>query len=992
MLNFRDLLAEHGSVTRFQEFQNLIPHRITEILLVSSLYDSFILEEDGRLSELLLSEYLDLNLSNAPIITRVSSGQEALALAESRKSFGLVITTMNVGDMSAVEFARAMRDAGHKTPIVLLVYDSRELLELSAARDAGYFLKVFMWQGDFRTLLAIIKFAEDRMNVEHDTRAVGVQSILIVEDNVSFYSSFLPIVYSELFRHSQSLMAEGINLSHKILRMRARPKILLASTYEEAEEYYQKYQDCVLGVISDVEFPRNGQLDSEAGMRFAQEVRASHFDIPIVLQSDNPEFESMARSVGAGFLLKKSPVMLQQLRDFMVTYFSFGDFVFRMPDGREVGRADSLRSLENQIKVVPEASIRFHAERNHFSNWLKARTEFWLAHQLRPRKPSDFSSAEGLRNDLVWYLREFRHDRQAGSISDFDRATFDPSSGFARIGGGSLGGKARGLGFVKTLLKNFKLHNHFEGIQISVPPAVVLGTAVFDQFLDLNNLRGFALECTDDDEIRRRFLAGKLPDEVVRDLAGVVELFRHPLAVRSSSLLEDSRYQPFAGIYSTYMLPNNNRERRIRVNELATAIKRVYASTFTSRTKAYIAATPYRLEEEKMAVIIQKLVGARHFERFYPTFAGVARSYNFYPHPPLTSADGIVSVALGLGTLVVDGGTAVRFSPKFPRHLLQFSNIDDTLRFSQREFAALELEDPDNDVERTADLKVNRYGLDVSEKDGTLHWVASTYSHDNNAIFDGLSRQGIRIVTFAPILKSGLFPLAELFSVLLEMGAWGMGSPVEMEFAVNLTVPEGSPAEFGLLQMRPLVASRDQEELEVEDIDAERLLCQSPQVLGNGIINEIFDIVMVDPNRFRRDKSRETAKELSVLNAELSSRKRPYLLVGMGRWGSSDPWLGIPVTWDQISGARAVVETGFKDIEVTPSQGSHFFQNITSFRVGYFTVNPYLGAGRIDWEWLEEQKPVFEGEYTRHLRFEHPILIRMNGRTNHGVILKPVGK
>ena len=383
-------------------------------------------------------------------------------------------------------------------------------------------------------------------------------------------------------------------------------------------------------------FRATGQLDSEAGMRFAREVRASHFDIPIVLQSDNPEFEGMAHSVGAGFLLKKSPVMLQQLRDFMVNHFSFGDFVFRMPDGREVGRADSLRSLEKQIKVVPEASIRFHAERNHFSNWLKARTEFWLAHQLRPRKPSDFSSAEGLRNDLIWYLREFRHDRQAGSISDFDRTNFDPQSGFARIGGGSLGGKARGLGFVKTLLKNFKLQNHFDGIQISVPPAVVLGTAVFDQFLDLNNLRSFALECTDNEEIRRRFLAGKLPDDVLKDLAGVVELFRHPLAVRSSSLLEDSRYQPFAGIYSTFMLPNNHRERRVRVNELATAIKQVYASTFSSRTKAYIAATPYRLEEEKMAVIIQKLVGARHNERFYPTFAGVARSYNFYPHPPLT--------------------------------------------------------------------------------------------------------------------------------------------------------------------------------------------------------------------------------------------------------------------------------------------------------------------------------------------------------------------
>jgi CheY-like chemotaxis protein len=989
MSDFEQLLTEHGFANRFHQFQNLMRYRIREILLVSSLYDSFILEEDGRLSEMILSGYLDLNLSNAPSITRVSTGAEALQMAAEEDRFGLIITTMNLGDMDAVEFARRVQKANLGIPVIMLTYDNRELIELTAYHDVSVFEKIFVWQGDYRILIAMVKFIEDRRNVEHDTDAVGVQSIILIEDNINYYSSFLPLIYTELFKHSQNLMAESVNLSHKLLRMRARPKILLCSTYDEAWQYYQKYQDCLLGVISDVEFPRGGHLDPEAGISFAHQVKDTHFDIPIILQSDSAQFEQRAREMGAGFLWKRSPVLLQQLRQYMVENFSFGDFIFRLPSGQAVGYAENLRTLEEQLAVVPEESIRYHAERNHFSNWLKARTEFWLAHQLRPRKVTDFDTAEELRQDLIRALRDFRRERHTGTVADFDPDTFDPNASFARIGSGSLGGKARGLAFVTTLLKNFKLHERFPRTRIEVPAALIVATDIFDQFLDHNRLRDWAIQESSDDAITARFLEAHLSDVVTADLKSFIELADYPLAVRSSSLLEDSKYQPFAGIYQTYMLPNNHEDPSVRLAELLSAIKRVYASTFSARTKSYISATPYRLEEEKMAVIIQKLVGVRHGDRFYPDFAGVVRSYNFYPHPPMVPSDGIASVALGLGTTVVDGGFAVRFCPKFPRHLLQFSGTEETLRFSQRSFYALELKANGDNGDHQREMKLSDFGLEVAEYDGTLSLVASTYSRENDAITDGLSRPGVRLVTFAPILKNDLFPLAEILDLIMEMGRWGLSSPVEIEFAVNYSVPRNAPREFAFLQMRPLVTSHELEELDVDHVEPVQVLCQSPQVLGNGLVAELYDLVVVDPEEYRRDKSMDAAREVSQFNAELVSRRRPYILIGVGRWGSSDPWLGIPVTWDQISGVRVIVESSFKDFNVAPSQGSHFFQNITSARVGYFSVNTFSDEGMVDWTWLRKQKPVGAKEFTRHYQFEHPLIVRMNGRTNRGIIIKP---
>ena len=987
---FEATWIEHGYGTRFQGFQNLMRFRIRDILLVSSLYDLYVFEEDGRLYELIRHEYQGLNLSHSPEITRVSSGKDALAIIKKEKKFDLIITTQHIEDMHAAKLAEMVRASNLNIPVVLLAYDNRELSELMSHTDTSAFERIFIWTGNFRIIIAIIKALEDKLNVDHDTHIVGVQSVILIEDNVRFYSSFLPILYNEILKQSQRLISEGINLSHKFLRMRARPKILLCSTYEEAWQYFEKYEDYILGVISDIDFLRNGKHDPEAGIEFAKNVRKRHSDISILLQSNRPANKSKAEELGVTFVLKDSPTLLHEVRKFTVENFGFGDFVFKTKNGLEVERSHDLISLEEALKVVPDESIKYHAERNHFSNWLKARTEFWLAHQLRPRKVSDFESVQELREDLVSSLSEYRKFQQRGIITDFKKDSFDPQRGFARIAGGSLGGKARGLSFVNTLINNYKVQEQFEGVFISVPPGVVLGTDVFDAFIDENNLRDFALNATDDFEITKRFLeAEKFPEDILADLASFLDLIRTPLAVRSSSLLEDSQYHPFAGVYQTYMIPNNQENSLLRLNELLNTIKRVYASTFYQSTKNYIKVTSYRLEEEKMAVIIQKMVGARHKNRFYPDFAGVAKSYNFYPIPPQKSSDGIVALALGLGKTVVDGGSTVKFSPPYPNHLPQFSSIKETLRNNQKQFYALDLSAHSGDYIDTHDLLVKPYSLEISEQDGSLSFVGSTYSHENNAIYDGISRDGLRIVSFAPVLKHKIFPLPQILELLLEMGSWGMGTPIEIEFAVSMSVESGNPKEFALLQMRPLVLKREIEELKVEVEDPSKLICQSPYVLGHGAIEDIHDIIFVDYHLFERSKSKEVAKEISYYNSKLVTENKPYLLIGVGRWGTLDPWLGIPVNWEQISGARVIVETSFKDFMVTPSQGSHFFQNLTSFMIGYFTVNSFKLQGFLDWDWLLSQKISEKLKYTKHLKFKNPIFVRMNGQNNHGIIFKP---
>lgn len=974
---------------QFEAFENLMPFRVQEILLVSSLYDSFILREDGSLNELIIEETQELNLQKIPGVTHVSNCSEALSLARSQPRFNLVVTNLAVGEMDAAQLAREIKRSGLDVPVVVLAYDYADVKNFIARNPVNDIDRIFLWQGNARILIAIIKYIEDKRNVLHDTSVMGVPVLLVVENNIRYYSSFLPAIYTELITQSHRVIQESVNVAHKLMRIRARPKILLCSTYEEAARVVDSFQNTLLGIVSDLEFSRDGVTNPEAGFQLAHQVRELIPDLPVVLQSSRADVRARAYAEGFSFLHKRSPTFLRDLRQLMTEQFGFGDFVFRTLDRTAVARATGLSSLENLLHTVPAESIAYHGQRNHFSHWLMARTEFALARKLRPRKVSDFASLEDLRQNLIASIGEYRREQSEALIGDFRAGNFKAgNSFFLRIGTGSLGGKARGLAFVRHLLRKSNVATRFPGVRVTVPPALVLATDVFDRFMSENNLLDFAVNCQNDAEIQQRFSSAFLPDSVREDLFAFLAEVHYPLAVRSSSLLEDSQYQPFTGVYETFMVGNSQPAVQPRLQELMEAIQLVYASAFSQRAKAYLRAMPFSVEEEKMAVILQQVVGALHGQRFYPDLSGVVRCRNFYPVSPMTFEDGIAAVALGLGRTVVEGGRCLSFCPRYPRHLVQFPAVEDIVANSQADFWALEL-DPRQRAGNAADLREVRFALDTAEADGTLQAVGSTYSIDNHALYDGLSRPGVRVVSFAPILKHGVFPLAPLLDELMKVGEDALGQPVEIEFAVRLARAEEEGSEFGFLQIRPLVLSREGEELRMEEVDPARLICHSRMVLGNGRIQNLQDIIVVDSQRFARGRTREVAEAVAQFNARLSDANCPYLLIGVGRWGSNDPWLGIKVGWDEISGARVIVEAGFRDFHVTPSQGSHFFQNLTTFQVGYFTVNPDAGEGSLDWPWLAAQPAVEEIGCVRHLRFTKPLLVLMNGRTSEGMIFKP---
>jgi len=979
----------------FGGFHNLMPHRIQDLLLVSSPYESFILEEEGLLAELITSEYLHMNLSHAPRVSRVSTGQRALEIIKN-ESVDLVIAMTRLGGLSVTDFAQAVKETRPMLPVVVLAGEPRELFgprgsgpgdsERGSILHRGCIDKIFVWNGNPRMLLAIIKFVEDMLNAEHDTRVGDVRVIILVENSIRFYSAYLPLIYTEVVNLTQSLMSEGLNNMHRLLRLRARPKILLAETFEEAWELYVKFSHNLLGVISDIRFPRNGTLDPEAGLEFTRRIRRDSPFLPVLLQSSDGSFAEAAEKLQTRFLNKTSRGLLRGLRSFMLTSMGFGDFVFMLSDGTEVGRAQDLQSLEQELTHIPDESLAFHAQHNHLSNWLLARTEFALAAMLRPRKVSDFESLDELRSYLINTLADFRERSRGGLIADFSRKRFDKTTTFTRIGNGSIGGKARGLAFINALIRHHNLSYRYDAVRITVPHSAAVGTAVFEAFLDKNNLKGLVTDDLDDQQIAQAFLEAKLPSDIHDDLRAFLKLIRYPLAVRSSSLLEDAHDHPFAGVYATYMIPNNHADLNIRLEQLCAAIKLVYASTFMTMAKRYLEATGRHAEEEEMGVILQELVGSAHGDRFYPTFSGVARSYNFYPTARMTPEDGVACVALGLGKTVVDGGQSLTFSPAHPNVLPQFPTTKDLLANSQRDFYALDISQPD--VHPTVDTDANlvKCGLDVAEGDGMLAPIGSVYSPENDTVYDGIFRPGVRVVTFAHLLKSDLFPLAKILSKLLVLGSEGMSCPVEIEFAVDMSV---KPAKFGFLQIRPAISDEEAQTVRIEDVDDDNVICYSPQAMGNGRVAGIRDIVYVKPDSFDSSFTREIAGEIAAINESLRRAEAPCLLIGFGRWGSADRWLGIPVTWDQICMARVIVETSLEDFQITPSQGTHFFQNLTSLGVGYFTVNPSVNEGSIDWEWLGKQEVVKETRFLRHLRLNGPLTVKIDGRYRRGIIIKP---
>ncbi|NIM17002.1 MAG: phosphoenolpyruvate synthase [Candidatus Aminicenantes bacterium] len=972
---------------QFMVFHDLMKFRVREILLVSSFYDAFVLEEDGGLSERIFSEYVDLNLRFIPRITRVSSAEEALTALE-EGPYDMVITMTRISDMNPLEFGQKVKERKPGMPVVLLTYEWVDVELLIRTRKTKSIDKVFYWTGDTRILLAVIKYIEDLKNVDNDIQ-LGVRAILLIEDSPRYHSMFLPILYTEIMTQTRLLISEGVNDLHRLLRMRARPKILMAETYEEGKILYKKYKDNLLGVISDIRFPRKDIIDENAGFRFARKVKREIPDLPFLLQSSNLDNKEIAYKNGLDFLYKRSENLLLDLQGFILSNFGFGDFVFKNAKGEEIARARNLQEFEEKLQIVSKESIVYHGCRNHISIWLRARTEFEAAERLRPKKVTDFESIDELRMFILQEIQKLKRRNQMGVITDFGQTQLDYQNSFIRLGSGSMGGKARGIAFLNALLAKTRLAKKFDNVEIRIPHTFVICSEIFEQFVQDNDLQEFAIEENRNNVIAKKFLNAKLPEKIVNDLQILLREITYPLAVRSSSILEDSQMLPFAGLYATYMLPNNNPNFKKRFKQLCDAIKLVFASVFFKSPKEYVKNTNFRIEEEKMAVIIQQVVGQNFNNKFYPVISGAAQSYNFYPISHLESEDGVVLLALGLGILVAEGGPTYRVSPLYPEMNPPYSSAAEFMEKSQNYFYSLDLSDVNIKVVNDEKFSLKRCDLSESEDDGTLFFVGSTFSGEDNAIRDTLSIRGPRLVTFANILKYNLFPLADILAEILKIGKESFGSHIEMEFAVNIFKDKTRNPQFHLLQIRPMVTGQESVEVAMDDFKKERVLCSSYHSMGSGVFKDFFDVVFVDPDAFNTSKTRAIAAEVGEINKKLCEENRKYVLIGFGRWGTADPWLGIPVEWYQISNARMIIESNLDGFNVVPSQGSHFFHNLTSLGLGYFHISKPTDNEFIDWGWLKNQKPRQKTKHVKHVRFKKPLLVKINARNSQGVILKP---
>ena len=970
----------------FKVFHELMAKKVTDILLVSSPYEAFIMEEEGRLAERIIHEYRGLNLSRPPMLTWVSTAREAMnALAT--KKFDLVITMPQVDEMDAYVLGRKIKALNPDLPVYLLIQNtSKHLLERQYAGRKSID-RVFVWSGNTDLLLALIKNLEDRMNVAYDTQRARVRVIILVEDSPIYYSSLLPLLYKEIVTQTQAVMEESINDEHRILRMRARPKILVADNYEEALELYHQYRPYLLSVFSDVRFPKNGQMHDKAGFSLLSMIRQENPDLPLLNLSSEESNRQSTEKIPAVFLNKNSPTLHSEIRRFFIQHLGFGEFVFRLPDGREFARASNLRQMETLLPSIPDESVYYHGLHNHFSSWLMARSEVMLASRLKPVKVSDYPEPGQLKDYLVNCIHERRKGRQKGIITELVSGSFDPDADFIKVGKGSLGGKARGLAFVSTQLKeNPKLQKKFENIDIQVPKCLVLSTEGFDSFITENNLQELATADLSDREITRLFQAAQFPGWLKIDLELFARHTAYPLAVRSSSLLEDAQFQPFAGIYKTYMLPNSHPDPVIRLDRLILAIKLVYASTYYQAPKSYVKSTFHRLEDEKMAVVIQKITGTNYDNSFYPAVSGVAQSYNYYPISHMKPEEGIAQIALGLGKTVVEGETSLRFSPMYPQFLPQFSTVDDILKNSQRFFYVLKMKGFPQNLDSDDNATLAKLDVEEAKNHPSVRRLASVYSVQDHRIRDGVRTDGYPVLTFADILKYRSFPLAEILTDILEIGRKGMGCPVEIEFAVNLDREGDQRPSFDLLQIRPMGIRQQHMEVDIKEDDISAAFCYSTTALGNGCNTEIRDIVFVNPDGFDPARTVDIATEIGRMNRQLVQQQRKYLLIGPGRWGSADRWLGIPVKWHDISGVGAMIETTIENFKADPSQGSHFFHNITSLGISYLT-NSQNGSDFIDWGWLQSLPTAEKTTYLNHVKLDNPLTVKIDGKNSTAVIL-----
>lgn len=970
-------------------FDQLMQRRIYKVLLICSSYDAFMLEEDGRIDEQIFNEYVSLNLRYPPVFIQAHTAREVLKVLQEER-IDLIISMLNVGEIDTFNLAKMLKGRHPDIPIVVLTPFSREVSLRLQREDLSAIDYVFCWLGNADLLLAIIKLIEDKMNADHDILEVGVQAIILVEDSVRYYSSFLPNIYKIVFRQARSFMTEALNEHHRMLRMRGRPKILMATTYQDAIAIYNKYRNNILGVISDISYKVDNQRDhvTKAGLQLCKLIRADDPNIPFLLQSSEFSNKVFADEMKVGFIHKYSKTCNIEIRDYIINNFGFGDFVFRDPDTMvEIGRAADLSQLQQLILTIADRSLVYHTSRNDISKWLNARAIFSIAQLFKPMTLKDFKTIDDARNFLYYAISAYRLSKGRSIIAKFDRNTFDEYKFFSRIGEGSIGGKARGLAFINQIIKDYNLFHKFDDVIISIPRTVVISTDLFDEFMETNNLYQIALQDVDDEEMLKAFIAAELPERLKVDLRKVISVFKRPLAVRSSSKLEDSHYQPFAGIYSTYMVPRTD-DPEAMLKMLCQAIKSVYASVFFNASKAYMNATQNVIDEEKMGIVIQEICGNQYGNLYLPTLSGVARSINFYPIGSERPEDGIASIGFGLGKLIVDGGVSLRFSPKFPKKILQLSSPEMALRQTQKNFYALNT-DPATFIPQVDDgMNLIKMDINQASEIPDLRYVTSTYDFNSGMLRDGYFDEGTKIVTFAGILKHKTFPLDDVLQNLLEIGQKEMNNHIEIEFALNMNTPKGMPKLFNFLQIRPIVESDQTEIISWDAVDYSKAIVYSKSALGHGIVREILDFVYVKPDRFNPARTKEIAHEVEEINKHYIALRRNYIIVGPGRWGSSDPWLGIPIKWSQISEARVIVESGLENFRVDPSQGTHFFQNLTSFRVAYLTINPYINDGIYDIEYLNSREASYETEFMRCVTFTKPLAIQVDGKNNLGVILK----
>ena len=980
-------------------FVNLMTRRIFNILIVANPYDAFMLEDDGRIDEKLFDEYMELGLRYPPTFTQVSTTGEAEEVLKTT-DIDLVICMPGNADNDAFAVARDVKQLAPHIPCVVLTPFSHGITKRIEHEDMSIFDYVFCWLGNTNLILSIIKLIEDRMNIEHDIKEAGVQMIMLVEDNIRFYSSVLPNLYNYILAQSKNFSTEALNPHAAAQRKRGRPKVVLATNYEEAMAWYEKYHDNVLGVISDTRFPMKtvpGRLshveegDAEAGLKLLREIRKRDEYVPLILQSSEIVNKEKAEAEGFEFVDKNSKKMNVDLRHIIEEHMGFGDFIFRDPVTREeIMRVSSLKELQDNIFKIPNDSMLYHISRNHMSRWLCARAIFPVSAFLKTVTWHKLQDVDAHRQIIFDAIVQYRRMKNIGVVAVFDRLKFDRYAHFARIGEGSLGGKGRGLAFLDNIIKRHPELNQFEKAAVSIPKTVVLCTDFFDEFMDKNNLWTIALSDASDEEILQHFLRAQLPDTLIADFFTFFDAVKSPIAVRSSSLLEDSHYQPFAGIYSTYMIPYlDDKYEMLRM--LACAIKGVYASVYYKDSKAYMTATSNVIDQEKMAVILQEVVGHQYGDHYYPTFSGVLRSLNYYPIGDETAEEGIASLALGLGKYIVDGGQTLRVSPYHPHQVLQTSEMETALKETQTRFYALDMSHVGDDFKVDDGFNIKSLRVKEADKDGSLNGIASTYDPSDQIIRDGIYEGGRKVISFCGVLQQGIFPLPEILQMAQKYGSEEMRRPVEIEFACNLnSTPQGTTGDFYLLQIRPIVDSKQVLDEDLAVIPDEQCLLRSQNSLGHGISEDVVDVVYVKTDDdFTAANNLYIADEIEKINRKFLDTDKNYILIGPGRWGSSDYWLGIPVKWPHISAARVIVETGLKNYHVDPSQGTHFFQNLTSFGVGYFTINTYTGDGVFQKEILDAMPAVEETEYVRHVRFEHPVRIMMDGKKQHGVVLLP---